>query len=137
MKPDFAALQAVAEACLEAGSESPSRLALHRMLLTPAEEIARRARVAAEALAGLPAATRTIPVRGKVGGGSLPEAEIPLIALAVRPLRMSAEEPARRLRTGRPPAVGAIREGEARLAVRAALPEQDERLIQALRRALS
>jgi L-seryl-tRNA(Ser) seleniumtransferase len=96
-------------------------------------------RVRAEALL---AQIRALPLRssigeGKahVGGGSLPRAVIPSVALDLRPDKISLEEFAARLRRGSPPIVGYIAGGKFKLDLRTIFPRQDAQVVSALRSA--
>jgi L-seryl-tRNA(Ser) seleniumtransferase len=94
-------------------------------------------RVRAEALL---AQIRALPLRssigeGKahVGGGSLPRAVIPSVALDLRPDKISLEEFAARLRRGSPPIVGYIAGAKFKLDLRTIFPRQDAQVVSALR----
>jgi L-seryl-tRNA(Ser) seleniumtransferase len=96
-------------------------------------------RVRAEALL---AQIRALPLRGSigeskahVGGGSLPRAVIPSVALDLRPDKISLEEFATRLRCGSPPIVGYIVGGKFKLDLRTIFPRQDAQVVSALRSA--
>ncbi|MGH7202246.1 MAG: L-seryl-tRNA(Sec) selenium transferase, partial [Planctomycetaceae bacterium] len=60
-------------------------------------------------------------------------AELPTAALALRHARLSAEELARRLRLGRVRIVGRIQQDRVLIDLRSVVPEDDGRMIEALR----
>jgi L-seryl-tRNA(Ser) seleniumtransferase len=68
----------------------------------------------------------------RCGGGTMPKAEIPSLALEIRPAKMKVPRLAERLRRLPLPVIGYV-EGDAfRLDLRAVFPEQDEALASAL-----
>ena len=77
---------------------------------------------------GVPAAT--VDLDGAAGGGSMPGTPIPSAGIAVRVARPEWWSAA--LRTGEPPVVAVIRQGQLVLDLRTVLPDQDQVLVQAL-----
>jgi L-seryl-tRNA(Ser) seleniumtransferase len=74
-----------------------------------------------------------VPAEAFLGGGSAPEAPIPGEALALP----GSDALLARLRRGRPPVVGYIRQGRLVLDLRTVAPEDDEALAAAVRQALA
>ena len=77
---------------------------------------------------GVPAVA--VDLEGAAGGGSMPGTAIPSAGIAVRvksPERWSAS-----LRSGEPPVVTVVRQGQLMLDLRTVLPDQDQVLVQAL-----
>jgi L-seryl-tRNA(Ser) seleniumtransferase len=84
-----------------------------RMLTEPEAAVRRRAQ---RVLRGLPGVTRTalgagvVADRAQVGGGALPVVELPTAAVALGTAAHPAESLDARLRAGRPPVIGRIRD---------------------------
>ncbi|MFN2465954.1 MAG: L-seryl-tRNA(Sec) selenium transferase [Candidatus Dormibacteria bacterium] len=137
LRPDkltMAALQATLAAYARGTAETD--LPLWRMLRTTADETRSRAVAWQRGLQRL-AETAVVDVESPVGGGSLPGQTLAGAALAISPPPgLSAEELARRLRTGAPAVVGRVSGDRVLLDPRAVAPEEDEALLGALRDAL-
>jgi L-seryl-tRNA(Ser) seleniumtransferase len=154
LRPDkltLAALEATLGAYLR--GTAATELPVWRMILAPVEETRRRAAAWAAALPA-PAGDRAarapgtstgaaraevveaevVEVESTVGGGALPGETLGGFGLAVR--AGSATRLAARLRAGDPPVVARIAAGRVIFDPRTVLPEQDEALLAALRRAL-
>lgn len=69
----------------------------------------------------------------QVGGGSLPAVELPTVVIALQHAKLSADDFARKLRTGRIGVFVRIQNDEVLLDVRSVLPEDDSRLALAVR----
>ncbi len=122
--------------------EAVEKIPVWRMIATPVDALVERCRAWAEALADVIEA-EIVRTEATVGGGSLPGETLPSVALALPAATiaqkvpgLSVDELARRLRIGQPPVIGRVEEDNLLLDVRTVLPEQDEALIQALRRVL-
>ncbi|MGB9886086.1 MAG: L-seryl-tRNA(Sec) selenium transferase [Moorellales bacterium] len=77
----------------------------------------------------------TVAVRpglSEAGGGALPGAELPTFLVEVRPVPISAQELARRLRQAEPPVVARVQEGALVLDVRTLLEGEEALLARAL-----
>jgi L-seryl-tRNA(Ser) seleniumtransferase len=72
----------------------------------------------------------------QVGGGTLPRTKIASVTLDVRPADISPDELARRLRLREPAVVGYISADRFRLDLRTIFPEQDARVVEAIKEAL-
>lgn len=70
------------------------RIPVWRMIATPLESIARRARAIAEPIEG----ARVVDTRSMIGGGSLPDETLPSVCVALRRHGLSADRLATRLR---------------------------------------
>jgi L-seryl-tRNA(Ser) seleniumtransferase len=79
-----------------------------RMLTAGGEELHARAEQMCELIGG---EARVVEAVAKVGGGALPLLELTGPACAVDPGRLGADELARRLRSGDPPAIARVRDG--------------------------
>ncbi len=126
------ALQATTDLYLAGTHETEvPALAMMRMGLD-----ALRARVET-ILATLPAGSAQIgSARAKVGGGTLPRAELPSVTLDLRPPPgVALAEFAARLRAGTPPVIGYVGRDRFHLDLRTVFPRQDDLLIRALRSA--
>jgi L-seryl-tRNA(Ser) seleniumtransferase len=111
-----------------------------RMLAMSAEEVGRRAdRLRDDVVRRYPDAGERMGIEegiSRTGGGSSPTGERPTRLLAVTGPTGDAAALERRLREGRPPVIGRIREGRLLLDLRTVLPEQEavlaDRLCEAL-----
>ena len=79
-----------------------------RMLTAGGEELHARAEQMCDLIGG---EARVVEAVAKVGGGALPLLELTGPACAVDPGRLGADELARRLRSGNPPAIARVRDG--------------------------
>ncbi|HYY44814.1 MAG TPA: L-seryl-tRNA(Sec) selenium transferase [Actinomycetota bacterium] len=129
-KMTLAALQETLLCYLDGRAAS---IPLWRMATAPAEWLEDRARrVAGEAERSCEdLKAEAVPSIAVAGGGSLPGAEIPSWAVAVRHQEMSAEELAARLRRLERPVIGRIEEGVLLLDLRTVAQEDDGYLAQA------
>jgi len=115
---------------LYAEPQSREAIPLFRMLAQTGDDLQARAlRIAAE----VPAAT-VVDTQGRVGGGSLPQARIASVAVAVACAQPDAL--AARLRQGSPPIVARIEQGCVLLDLRTVEPKWDPALAAALTDAL-
>ncbi|MEX0717002.1 MAG: L-seryl-tRNA(Sec) selenium transferase [Planctomycetaceae bacterium] len=135
-KLTLAALQATLDSYLRgtAAEEIPT-LAL--LAATP-ESLRARAEAVRDAVEKSPGHERSLKLEVRdataaVGGGSLPAVELPTTVLAVRHSEHSADELARCLRTGAHRVMGRVRRDEVLLDLRSVLPDDDARIIAALR----
>lgn len=111
--------------------EAVVKIPVWRMISTPAEKLQQRAKYWSERLG----AGEVRPGQSTVGGGSLPEEVLPtfLLVLAVpRP-----EWFHKRLRAAEPPVIARVESDQVMLDPRSVLPEQDEVLIDTLKRLLA
>jgi len=130
----LAALQATAERYLSA--ETAARPPVYDLLSVTPEVLRRRAKRMIRQLAAVPAVLRVVASRAQVGGGTLPRAAPPSIAIEVEPRDLAVTELARRLRTGAPPVIASVVKGAVRLDLRAVFSFEDGELVQAVRTAL-
>ena len=131
----LSALQATVDLYLAGGAETAIP-ALAMLRISP-DALRVRAQTIVETLSGLPVEASVGDARGRVGGGTLPKAEIPSVTVDLRPLRpLSLEELAARLRQATPPVIGYVAGDRYRLDLRTVFPAQDELMVQAIRAAL-
>jgi L-seryl-tRNA(Ser) seleniumtransferase len=130
----MAGLEATAAAHLrQAGAEIP----VVHMVEADVQELHARAVKMCESLGEVAGLVGIAESAGQVGGGALPQAKIPSVALQVMPRACSVEELARRLRLGDPCIVAYRAADTLRLDLRTVFPEQDAALVAALRKALA
>ncbi|RMG98072.1 MAG: L-seryl-tRNA(Sec) selenium transferase [Candidatus Dadabacteria bacterium] len=106
-----------------------------RMLSAPVSELEPRAEHLAAAIRarlGGAAEVRVAADVSRVGGGALPLAEIPTRVVEIRPAGGGTAELEERLRQGRPPVVGRVRDGALVLDPRTVAPDQEEALVEAV-----
>lgn len=102
------------------------------LLAAEAEDLAGRLRDAV----GGSAVVEAIPGVSYVGGGALPNHELPTTLVVVSPLHVPVNELACRLRTGRPPVLARIADGKLLLDPRTLLPGEGELVVRSLAEAL-
>ncbi|MFO0964082.1 MAG: L-seryl-tRNA(Sec) selenium transferase [Gemmataceae bacterium] len=108
------------------------------LLGAPDAELKRRAQALAEALRGIPgiASAEVLRDHAFVGGGSLPDQQMPTWVVEARANEMEDHELARRLRVGDPAVVARLRDGKIVFDVRTVFPRQEAELATAVRRAV-
>jgi L-seryl-tRNA(Ser) seleniumtransferase len=114
--------------------EALEKVPVWRMIATPLDAIARRARRWARA-AGHDA--KVVDGLSMIGGGSLPEEGLATKLLAIAPAGRPAEALARRLRENDPPVIARIERDTLLLDPRTVHPREDKSVIEALRAALA
>lgn len=119
--PTIAALGATLRLHLDQAARE--RIPLYRMLATPLEALRARADALRGRLPGLD--LRTIAVDGYVGGGTLPLAPLPSIAVAWRPRDGDVAAALARLRAGTPPLIARAEGDAVAIDLRAIAPERD------------
>ncbi len=132
-KTTLAALQATLLAYLE--GKAAEEIPVWRMIATPLESLARRARKWQRALRHTGVPLSVISAESTVGGGSLPGQTLPTRALAISVA--SPDALAARLRTATPPVIARIEDDRLLLDPRTVLPEQDTGLIEVVRAELA
>ena len=127
----LAALQATVDLYLSRKENEIPILALMRL---EKETLRPRAYAILDAIQELPINARVVESTAQVGGGTLPRAALPSIALELLPANgLSLPIFATRLRAAVPPVVGYITGGRLRLDLRTVFPRQDQSLIQIIR----
>jgi L-seryl-tRNA(Ser) seleniumtransferase len=100
------------------------------MIASPLADIAERAALLAARLGESGLRAEVIEASSTVGGGSLPGATLPTMAVAVTHSNVEALSAA--LRASDQPVVGRISEGRLLLDPRTVLPEQEESLLESV-----
>ncbi|MBI4199170.1 MAG: L-seryl-tRNA(Sec) selenium transferase [Chloroflexi bacterium] len=115
--------------------EATQAIPIWRMIALTQEQVRLRAEAWARALGPRAELAQGLST---IGGGSLPGETLPtwLVALDAHDIPGGAQELARRLRRGEPPAVARIEEERVLLDPRTVLPEEDEGLLGVVRKAL-
>jgi L-seryl-tRNA(Ser) seleniumtransferase len=136
-KTTLAGLQATLLAYLE--GKADDEIPVWRMIATPVEALARRARKWQRALKETDVPMAVVAAESTVGGGSLPGQTLPTRALALQ--IPSPDDLAARLRHPElvegPPVVARIEDDQLLLDPRTVLPEQDATLVEMIRVVLS
>ena len=114
----------------ELAMASVPTLAMLRKTVAELEAVA--ARIVSKLDCGLCCELRVESEIGFMGGGSLPEQELPTRLVAVRPLNMSAEVLAHALRTGTPPIFTRIRQDAVLFDPRTLLCGEEDEVVTAL-----
>jgi L-seryl-tRNA(Ser) seleniumtransferase len=130
----FAALTATADAHLRNAWED---IPVLRLLQTSTDALRMRADALVRQLRTLPVTARVAQSKAEIGGGALPRAVIPSIALELSSSTISPNELAHRLRQARPAVVGCIARNKFRIDLRTVFPTQDESIIIALEQAMA
>jgi L-seryl-tRNA(Ser) seleniumtransferase len=137
-KMTLAALEATLRIYLNEG-RALREVPVLRMLNAPLGELRTRADSLAAKLAAVPGVASAVVSEdvAYVGGGSLPDQAMKTWVVEVRPASLSDAEFAHRLRTGRPAVMGRLRGEKLVLDVRTVFAEQEEALVEAVRRVLN
>jgi len=121
-KMTLAALEIALHAHLSGTAEEV--LPLYRLLAVKPEALAKRAESIAER------SERAVEVRASeavTGGGTLPGASIPSVALVFKP--RSGDQTMQQLRAARPPVIARLQEGEVWLDLKTVFADQDDALV--------
>ena len=115
--------------------EAPAKIPVWRMVSASVDDLERRARRWSDALGQGTSASRSVST---VGGGSLPGETLPSWAVTVDPegTARTAGDLSARLRRGDPSVIGRTENDTVLLDTRTVLPDQDEELLRAVKRAL-
>jgi L-seryl-tRNA(Ser) seleniumtransferase len=127
----FAALQATAEEYLK----SPNQVPVHHLLATTNEDLRRRA----EAIiiqSGFSSRVTLVEEQTQVGGGTLPMATVPSLAIAIPARNGAVDQMQSRALRLTPPLVGYVRADKFLINLRTILPEQDALLSSALQQVI-
>jgi L-seryl-tRNA(Ser) seleniumtransferase len=130
----FAALSVTADAHLRKAWDEIPVLAL---LQTSTDALRERADALVRRLQALPFAARVVSGKAEIGGGALPRAVVPSIALELSSPILSPNELALRLRQTKPAVVGCIARNKFRIDLRTVFPSQDDSIFLALEQAVS
>jgi len=122
-KATLAALGATLQLSLRA--EDRARIPFYAMIGTPPDALRARAQQLAARLGERGIAARVDTAVGYVGGGSLPLAEVPSIAVSVRPRAGDANALAARYRAGTPPLIARSEGDRVAVDLRTIPPERD------------
>ena len=127
------ALQHAAETYLHGEGHT---LPLNQSLRVDPKQLKRRANKLAKALAKLPVTVAVAKGESQVGGGALPQANLPSITLDLVPDNLSLKDFATRLRRASTPVIGVISNQRFRLDLRTIFPEQEKQLLQSIHETL-
>ena len=122
-------LQNAAEAYLNNQSD---KLPLHQCLTADIKRLKKRADRLAKKLESSSIKVTVIESRSQVGGGSLPQALLPSIAIDFLPKGICLKEFAAQLRHQSTPVIGVINNQRFRLDLKTIFPEQDKHLIESI-----
>ncbi len=117
------------------GEERPDIPVLNFLAL-PLEDLKARAEGIVAALDGLPVRSAIVETTSHTGGGTMPRAEFPSLALEIEPTGMGIEKLAESLRSTNPAVIGYVHEDKFLLNLRTVFPSQDKALTSALRETL-
>ena len=117
------------------GDEIPDVPVLN-FLSTPMESLHTRAKAILAQLGDLPADISIVETTSQTGGGTMPKAQFPSVALEITPQKMGLEKLAHRLRAQEPAVVGYVHEDRLLLNLRSIFTDQDAPLTEAVRGAL-
>ena len=122
-------LQNAAEAYLNNQSD---KLPLHQFLTADIKRLKKRADRLAKKLESSSIKVTVSESQSQVGGGSLPQALLPSIAIDFLPKGISLKEFAAQLRRQSTPVIGVINNQRFRLDLKTIFPEQDKHLIESI-----
>jgi L-seryl-tRNA(Ser) seleniumtransferase len=124
LRVDKATIAALAATLRLYATGSVTRIPFYRMLAATPESLRLRAQALATTLAGR-YEMHVHDVGGYVGGGALPQAVIPSVALVVKKRGTAPNALAARLREARPPLIGRVEDNLVLLDLRTVPPERD------------
>jgi L-seryl-tRNA(Ser) seleniumtransferase len=104
------------------------------MLRLSKVEIGTRAQAMAERIKFSRLSIELLDGESVIGGGAAPSAVLPTRLLALTCEGLSADELSARLRASDPPVIARVEEGRVLLDLRTMFPEQDEAVVQAIRK---
>lgn len=133
-KLTIAALEATLSLYLEP-DRARREIPILRMLTMEVEEIRNRAQAFRGRLAAAGIDAGVLRGASAIGGGALPDCELPTVLVRLAPGRVSARELESRMRTGDPHVVARTIEGAVCLDLRTVLESQEEALLGAICRA--
>jgi L-seryl-tRNA(Ser) seleniumtransferase len=137
VRPDKMTLAALAATLAEWIRNGPLDLPIYRLASAKPAELRRRAEAI---VASVPAAELDLEVRASrsvFGGGTTPEQSFPSVAIRVLSTHFSAAALHLRLRAGAPPIIGRIEDGALWLDLTTVFPDEDDGIIEALRKVWS
>jgi L-seryl-tRNA(Ser) seleniumtransferase len=129
-KLTYAALEATLLAYVKHDHDAIPAL---RMMHLGKDEIGRRAEAVVGKTRSSKLSVEVVDGESVIGGGAAPSAVLPTRLLAVTCQGLSADEISARLRASEPPVIARVEEGRVLLDLRTVFPEQDEKVIAALR----
>ena len=127
----LATLQTVVEVYLGL-SDPADEVPLYQMLNQSIESLSQRAENIVAAWGKRKAQLSIVPHVGKIGGGALPEAQVPSIALNLKVPGVRPDALATQLRAKSPPVIGTVEKDAMIFDLITVFPEQDESLLNAL-----
>lgn len=130
-------LQECIDDYLRSKGADPPDVPILNFLALPLDALRTRAEALVAELSGLPAAISTVETTSQTGGGTMPKAQFPSIALEIAPSNIGLEKLASRLRSATPAVVGYVHENKFLLNLRTIYPGQDGHLTRALVAALT
>jgi L-seryl-tRNA(Ser) seleniumtransferase len=130
-KLTYAALEATLLAYVKGDHDAIPAL---RMMRLSKEEIGTRSQAIAEGIKFSRLSVEVLDGESVIGGGAAPSAVLPTRLLALTCEGLSADELSARLRASDPPVIARVEEGRALLDLRTVFPEQDEAVVQAIRK---
>jgi L-seryl-tRNA(Ser) seleniumtransferase len=137
-KLTLAGLEAILRAYLNP-KETSREIPTLRLLSASKAEIRRRARRLQRQMADELSADCSIRLKedhSQVGGGALPLQNLPTWVLALRPLKVSANQLGEALRQSDPPIIARVQDEEVWLDLRTVFPKDEKALLQGIRQAL-
>ena len=118
------------------GQEHPDIPTLNFLAL-PLDDLRARGQAILAELGELKSELTIEETTSQTGGGTMPRAEFPSLALRIVPAGMGLETLSQRLRFAEPAVIGYVQEDAFLLNLRTVFPSQDEALTRALRDALA
>jgi L-seryl-tRNA(Ser) seleniumtransferase len=133
VRPGKMTLAALAATLSEWIRRGPEDLPIYRLASTPPEQLRRRAEAIAASIETAELALDVRESRALFGGGTTPGRSIPSVAIRVASRGLTAAELHRKLRIGEPPVIGRIEEEVLWLDLAGVFPDQDEKIVEALK----
>ena len=116
-------------------NQATARIPTLAILQISENELRTRAAAACSRLQGLPLEIDIGCGKAKTGGGTLPKSNLSSITIDIIPKNSSLADFAAALRASNPPVIGYIADGRFKLDLRTIFPQQDDRVVEAIRAA--
>ncbi|MCH2063387.1 MAG: L-seryl-tRNA(Sec) selenium transferase [Roseibacillus sp.] len=129
-------LQECIDDYLRSKGEARPDIPVLNFLSVPLEQLQARAESIVAELGGLPARIAIVETSSQTGGGTMPRAEFPSLALEIVPEGTGLEKLTTSLRSASPAVIGYVHEDRFLLNLRTVFPSQDKALTRALRETL-
>lgn len=128
----LAGLQATAESHLKGMAEVNASIPIYQKISQNRTKLRHRAEAIVKGYSGKLLQIELTETLVEMGGGTLPQSQIPSLALALQSDRIDAQSIARLLREGQPPVIAYVKGGRCCLDLKTVFEEEDARILSRL-----